>query len=63
MKYLPRKPYFIGIGASKASLNCLSYCLKEHSEICINSKKEIFFFNKLYNYLKGIEYNKPLIKH
>src|SRR6056297_562433 len=47
---------FIGIGAQKAGTSSIFHFLKEHPEICTSSKKEIHFFDKEYNYLKGIKF-------
>ena len=63
MNFLLREPDFIGIGASKAASSWIFSCLKEHPEICVSSKKEINFFNKPYNYNKGIEHYKSFFKH
>lgn len=56
---------FIGIGAEKAGTTWVADCLREHPEIFIPQKKEIFFFNeydphflnvKNFRYERGIDW-------
>lgn len=58
---------FIGIGAEKAATTWLAACLREHPEVCIPKRKELFFFNdydphflkvRSYRYQKGISWYK-----
>lgn len=37
---------FIGIGAEKSGTTWIANCLREHSEVFVPKKKEIFFFNE-----------------
>lgn len=56
-------PDFIGIGTAKAATKWIFQCLKEHPEICTTLKRETKFFNREYNYRKGIEFYLSLFKH
>ncbi|MFX0073102.1 MAG: sulfotransferase domain-containing protein, partial [Candidatus Hermodarchaeota archaeon] len=56
-------PDFIGIGAMKAASEWILSCLDEHPEICVTSYKEINFFNKPYNYEKGLKYYYKFFSH
>lgn len=56
-------PDFIGIGTSKAASKWIFQCLKEHPEICTALKRETRFFNRRYNFLKGIEFYLSLFNH
>lgn len=58
-----QRPDFIGIGVMKAASSWIFACLKEHPAICVSKKKEIHFFDKLYNYKKGIDYYYSFFKH
>ena len=49
-------PDYIGIGAMKAASGWIFRCIELHPEVSDNSAKELCFFNKSYNYEKGIEY-------
>lgn len=49
-------PDFIGIGTSKAASKWIFQCLKEHPEICTTQKRETRFFNREYNFRRGIDY-------
>lgn len=60
---IEQKPDFIGIGAGKAGTTWIFQCLKEHPEICVSSKKELFFFDKPYIYRKGIKYYQSFFRH
>lgn len=51
-----KEPNFIGIGTTRSGSTWIYHCLKEHPEICFSSKKETKFFNRAYNYRKGIDY-------
>ncbi len=62
---------FLCVGAPKCGTSWLYFCLREHPEICIPSKKEIDFFNQnnifcikhKNNYQKGIKWYKQFFKH
>ncbi|MBD3254876.1 MAG: hypothetical protein GF383_07270 [Candidatus Lokiarchaeota archaeon] len=56
MKGNPKGPDFIGIGAMKAASGWIFKSLERHPEICGEAPKEHYFFNKTYNYKKGIEF-------
>lgn len=47
----------------KAASEWILSCLNEHPEICATSYKEINFFNKSYNYKKGLGYYYTFFKH
>ncbi len=49
-------PDYIGIGAMKAASGWIFRCIELHPEVSDNTPKEFYFFNKPYNYEKGIEY-------
>lgn len=49
-------PDFIGIGAMKSASGWIFRCIEEHPEVSDKTPKEFYFFNKSYNYEKGIEY-------
>ena len=49
-------PDYIGIGAMKAASGWIFRCIELHPEVSDNTQKEFNFFNKPYNYEKGIEY-------
>lgn len=49
-------PDYIGIGAMKAASGWIFRCIELHPEVSDNTQKEFYFFNKAYNYEKGIEY-------
>jgi hypothetical protein len=51
-----KKPNFLIIGAQKAATTWLADMLRQHPEICIPEKKEVHFFNKTYNYEKGLDW-------
>src|SRR6056297_414599 len=53
---------FIGIGVMKAASSWIFKNLKKHPEICSSSTKETHFFNKDYNYDRGIEFYKIFFK-
>jgi hypothetical protein len=57
------QPDFIGIGAMKAASTWIFQCLKEHPQVCDDSKKEIHFFNKPQNYKKGIDFYLPFFNN
>ena len=48
-------PDFIGIGTMKSASGWIFKCLREHPEISNKNIKELYFFNKPYNYSKGIK--------
>lgn len=48
-------PDFIGIGTMKSASGWIFKCLREHPEISNKNIKELYFFNKPYNYGKGIK--------
>lgn len=48
-------PDFIGIGAMKSASGWIFKCLREHPEISNKNIKELYFFNKPFNYRKGIK--------
>lgn len=50
------RPDYIGIGAMKAASGWIFRSIELHPEVSDNTPKEFYFFNKLYNYEKGIEY-------
>lgn len=49
-------PSFLIIGAQKCATTWLSRTLNRHPEIYIPKRKEIHFFNKRYNYNKGLSW-------
>ncbi len=49
-------PDYIGIGAMKAASGWIFKSIELHPEVSDNTQKEFNFFNKAYNYEKGIEY-------
>ena len=61
------EPNFLVLGAAKAGTTWLYYCLKEHPEIFVPSKKELNFFcppsNYESNYEKGIEWYKAFFSN
>jgi hypothetical protein len=50
------RPSFLIIGAQKAGTTWLADMLDQHPEVCMSETKEIHFFNKKYNYEKGIDW-------
>ncbi len=54
---------FIGIGVRKAASSWIFNMLKAHPEICGSSKKEIHYFNKDFNYRKGLSWYKKFFSH
>jgi len=54
---------FIGIGAQKSGTTWIAQCLKEHPQICTPLKKELHFFDKPYNYRKGIDFYASFFDH
>src|SRR6056297_3627604 len=54
---------FIGIGVQKAATTFIFKKLAEHPEVCGSSKKEIHFFDKEYNYSKGIKFYHSFFQH
>ena len=54
---------FIGIGIRKSATTWIAKCLGEHPQICFSSKKEIHFFDKLFNFRKGIKFYKKFFSH
>lgn len=55
-------PDYIGIGAMKAASGWIFRCIELHPEVSDNSAKELCFFNKSYNYEKGITYYHSIFK-
>ena len=55
-------PKFLIIGAQKSGTSWLSYNLSNHPEVFI-PKQELHFFDKGYNYSKGIEWYKTHFKN
>ena len=49
-------PTFLVVGVQKAGTTWLADMLRQHPEICMSKTKEIHFFNKTYNYKKGLEW-------
>ena len=47
-------PDYIGIRAMKAASAWIFRCIELLSEVSDNSQKKFYFFNKTYNYEKGI---------
>ncbi len=58
-----KDPDFIGIGNQKAATSWIFQCLQDHPEICGSSSKEIHFFDKDYNYNKGLNYYRSFFSH
>jgi hypothetical protein len=56
MKASNRPIDFIGIGAMKAATSWLFGCLCEHPKICGPCRKELHFFDRDYEYRKGLAY-------
>lgn len=54
---------FIGIGALKSGTTWIFEGLREHPEICVSSRKETKYFDRYYEYLRGLEYYETLFKH
>ncbi len=48
-------PDFIGIGTMKSASGWIFKCLREHPEVSNKNIKELYFFNKIFNYNKGIK--------
>lgn len=48
------EPTFLIIGAQKAATTWLSDILRQHPQVCMPKEKELHFFNKTYNYEKGL---------
>lgn len=53
-----KDPNFLIIGAQKAGTTWLAEILNQHPDVFIPIQKEIHFFNKSYNYKKGISWYK-----
>lgn len=51
-----KDPNFLIIGAQKAGTTWLAEILNQHPDVFIPTQKEIHFFNKSYNYKKGISW-------
>ena len=49
-------PDYIGIGAMKSASGWIYKCLRNHPEVSDKNIKELYFFNKSYNYKRGINY-------
>ncbi len=49
-------PNFLVIGAQKCGTSWLARMLKQHPEVLTPDLKEVHFFNKTYNYEKGIDW-------
>ena len=62
MKKKYSKPDFIGIGAMKSASGWIFKCLREHPEVSNKNIKELYFFNKPYNYRKGIKFYLSIFK-
>ncbi|MHA1284637.1 MAG: sulfotransferase family protein [Promethearchaeota archaeon] len=54
---------FILIGTAKAATSWIYEFLREHPEICVSSQKELYFFDRDYNFRKGINYYKKFFKN
>ena len=54
---------FIGIGIMKAGSTWIFEVLKEHPQICVSTQKEIQFFDKDRNYIKGIGWYKKFFSN
>lgn len=54
---------FIGIGAPRCGTTWIYECLKEHPQICASEPKELVFFNKKKQYLRGIDYYCSHFRH
>lgn len=46
---------FIGIGGQRCGSTWISWCLRDHPDICFAKDKEAYFFGKEYNYSRGID--------
>lgn len=53
---------FIGVGALRCATTWISQCMADHSQICFSSTKETLFFNRDYNFKKGIDFYKNFFK-
>lgn len=51
-----KKPTFLCVGAMKAGTHTWFNMIKQHSKVFTGCKKELHFFNRNENYLKGKEY-------
>jgi hypothetical protein len=51
-------PTFLVIGAQKCGTSWLSHMMSQHPEVSTGTEKELHFFNKIYNYQKGLEWYK-----
>lgn len=49
-------PTFLVIGAQKCGTTWLARMVSQHPEVSVASKKELHFFNNVYNYQKGLEW-------
>jgi len=49
-------PDFIGIGVMKSASGWIYKCLRHHPEVSDKNIKELYFFNKPYNYSRGINF-------
>lgn len=53
---------FIGVAALRSATTWISQCLAEHPQICFSSTKETLFFNRLYNFEKGLKFYRKFFK-
>lgn len=56
MKKQKTHPTFLVIGAQKCGTTWLAKMVSQHPEVSVAKKKELHFFNKVYNYEKGLEW-------
>jgi hypothetical protein len=49
-------PTFLVIGAQKCGTSWLAQMMSQHPEVSTGAEKELHFFNKVYNYQKGLEW-------
>ncbi|MBD3311256.1 MAG: hypothetical protein GF349_02010 [Candidatus Magasanikbacteria bacterium] len=54
---------FIGVGTPRSGTTWISKCLSEHSQICFSKEKETHFFDKDYNFDKGLEYYRSFFEN
>lgn len=58
MKNQAADPTFLVIGAQKCGTTWLAKMISQHPEVSVSAQKELHFFNKVYNYNKGLEWYK-----
>lgn len=56
MKKQKTHPTFLVIGAQKCGTTWLAKMISQHPDVSVATKKEMHFFDKVYNYQKGLEW-------